>query len=217
MDLNDPQVDCRSSYDAVSEEYAARIYDELAHKPFDRELLDKFGSSVRNKGTACDIGCGPGHIARYLREQGVEVCGIDLSPEMVRVATRLNPGITFSEGNMLTLDLSDESLSGITSFYSIIHIPRKEVVYALREMKRALKPDGLLLLAFHIGDDAMHMEEWLGHKVSIDFHFFTSEEMTGYLKSAEFEIEEVIEREPYPEVEHQSRRSYILARKPAPK
>jgi hypothetical protein len=44
--------------------------------------------------------------------------------------------------------------------------------------------------------------------------FFGSNEMAGYLKSAGFEIDEIIERDPYPEaVEHQSRRADIFARK----
>src|SRR4051794_37876468 len=36
-------------------------------------------------------------------------------------------------------------------------------------------------------------------------------------RPAGFEIEEIIEREPYPDVEHQSRRSYIFARRPREK
>jgi trans-aconitate methyltransferase len=40
----------------------------------------------------CDLGCGPGHVSRYLWERGVEVCGIDLSSELVERARRLNPG-----------------------------------------------------------------------------------------------------------------------------
>jgi len=51
-------------------------------------------------------------------------------------------------------------------------------------------------------------------KVCVDFFFFRSAEIAGYLASAGFEIEEIIEREPYPDVEHQSRRSYIFARRP---
>jgi len=39
--------------------------------------------------------------------------------------------------------------------------------------------------------------------------------MTSYLEAANFEIEEIIERDPYPDVEHQSRRAYIFARRPA--
>jgi hypothetical protein len=72
----------------------------------------------------------------------------------------------------------------------------------------------LLLLTFHIGDEIKHLEEWWGHKVCVDFLFFRSDEMARYLKSAGFEIEEIIERDPYPDVEHQSRRTYIFARKP---
>ena len=206
--------DVAGSYDLVADEYVARIYDELRHKPLDRQLLDRFADGVREVGLACDMGCGPGQVARYLHERGAQVCGIDLSPEMVVRARRLNPGIDFEQGDMLALDTEDEAWAGIAAFYSIIHIPRDEVVRALRELRRVLRPGGLLLLTFHIGDEIKHLEEWWGHKVCVDFLFFRSDEMARYLKSAGFEIEEIIERDPYPDVEHQSRRTYIFARKP---
>ena len=41
------------------------------------------------------------------------------------------------------------------------------------------------------------------------------EEMTAFLRAAGFGIDETIQREPYPDVEHPSRRCYIVARKPA--
>ena len=50
--------------------------------------------------------------------------------------------------------------------------------------------------------------------MSVDFHFFRPQEMAGSLRAAGFEVEEVVEREPYPDVEHQSRRCYVFARKP---
>jgi len=203
-----------ASYNQVADEYVRRIYDELQHKPLDRQLLDRFAASVRGLGLACDMGCGPGHVARYLHEHGAQVCGIDLSPDMVERARRLNPGIAFRQGDMLALDAADGAWAGIVAFYSIIHVPRGDVVRALRELRRVLRPGGLLLLAFHIGDTVIHLDEWWGHKVCIDFSFFRSDEMAGYLKSASFEMEEVIEREPYLEVEHQSRRAYIFARTP---
>jgi len=213
MDNQSRRHGVQSSYDRVADEYVRRIYDELQHKPLDRQLLDKFADRVRPVGLACDMGCGPGHVARYLHERGMQVCGVDLSPEMVERARRLNPGITFMQGDMLGLDAADGAWAGIVAFYSIIHIPRPDVVRALRELKRVLRPDGLLFLAFHVGDDVVHLDEWLGQTVDVDFFFFRAGEMEGYLQAAGFEIEEVNERDPYPDVEHQSRRAYILARK----
>jgi SAM-dependent methyltransferase len=205
-------LELQDGYNCVAKEYVERIFDELDNKPLDRQLLDRFQKSVQ--GLVCDLGCGPGHVARYLRERGASVCGIDLSPEMIEQAQRLNPGIEFKQGNMLLLDVADEVWGGIAAFYSIIHVPRTEVVDALSEMKRALRPGGLLLLSFHIGDEMLHVDELWGEKVSLDFIFFRPDEMEGYLKSCGFEIEEIIERPPYENVEYQSRRAYIFARKP---
>ena len=74
----------------------------------------------------------------------------------------------------------------------------------LGELRRILKPGGTLLVAFHIGEEVVHLDEWWGQNVSVDFVFFRPEEMTGYLELAGFQIVEVLEREPYPDVEHQS-------------
>lgn len=205
----------QKSYDRVAEQYVEHIADELQHKPLDRQLLDRFAASVKDAGLVCDMGCGPGHIARYLREHGVEVCGIDLSPAMLQQAKALNPDIEFQQGNMLSLEIENETFVGITAFYLIIHIPRDEVIKALTELKRVLRPGGSLLLSFHIGNETMHVEELWGEKVALDVTFFQPDEMRNYLTAAGFEIEDVIERPPYDEkVEYQSHRTYISARKP---
>jgi 2-polyprenyl-3-methyl-5-hydroxy-6-metoxy-1,4-benzoquinol methylase len=57
-------MDTKTSYDRVAAEYVRRICDELK-------------DNVRNLGVACDIGCGPGHVAHYLHERGVKICGVD--------------------------------------------------------------------------------------------------------------------------------------------
>jgi SAM-dependent methyltransferase len=204
----------QTSFDLIADEYVRRIFDELQHKPLDRQLLDRFAASVREVGPACDMGCGPGHVARYLHERGVQVCGIDLSPAMVERARGLTPGVEFRQGDMMALDAPDAAWAGIVAFYSIIHISRGDMPRALEELRRVLRPGGMLLLAFHLGDDTIHLDEWWGQRVSVDFFFFRSDEVAGYLRAAGFEIEEIIEREPYPEVKHQSRRSYIVAKRP---
>ena len=114
----------RESYDRLAEEYTRRIFDELRHKALDRKLLDRFAAGVKGRGQICDMGCGPGHVARYLFKAGAQVVGLDLSPQMIEQARRLNPDISFREGNMLALDLQDGSLAGITAFYAICNLPQ---------------------------------------------------------------------------------------------
>jgi ubiquinone/menaquinone biosynthesis C-methylase UbiE len=203
----------RESYDRVAEEYTRRIADELQHKPLDRELLDRFAKQTRGRGDVCDMGCGPGHVARYLRDAGVSVFGLDLSPGMLEQARKLNPDILFREGNMLSLDIPDGTLAGVTAFYAIVNIPRQSLPLVFREIWRVLQSRGLLLLAFHTGNEVLHEEELWGQKISMDFLLFQLSEIRPDLEKAGFNIEEIVEREPYPDVEYPSRRAYIFARK----
>ena len=208
-------AELQSSYDRVAGEYAAQFCDEMDKKPFDRKMVEWLAEKVEGLGVVCDLGCGPGQVASYLHARGVRAC-VDLSAEMVKHAARLNPEISFQQGDMLDLtDIADDTYGGIAAFYSIIHVPRSSVTNALKELKQVLRAGGTLLVTFHIGRETIHKDEWWGEDVSIDFNFFESEEMKAHLKTAGFELDEVIERDPYPpEVEYQSRRAYIFARKP---
>jgi SAM-dependent methyltransferase len=205
----------RESYDRLADEYARRIFNELQHKPLDRELLNRFAAEIAGSGEVCDLGCGPGHIARYLHDAGAAVFGLDLSPRMLEQARQLNPDISFREGNMMALDLHDATLAGIAAFYAIVNIPNASLPLVFREMKRVLRPGGLLLLAFHTGDEILHEDELWGRRISMEFFLFRPPAIRHHLEAAGLVIEEIIEREPYPpEVEYQSRRAYIFARKP---
>jgi ubiquinone/menaquinone biosynthesis C-methylase UbiE len=204
----------QGSYDRLADEFARRFMSEYDDRPFDREILDGFAERVAGKGRVCDLGCGPGQLARYMHKRGVDVFGIDLSSKMVEEARRANPGIEFEQGDMRDLNIQSNSLAGIAAMYCIIHIARADVTGVLRELRRVLQPGGLLLLVFQIGDQTMHRDEWWGRAVSIDFTFFSSDEMAGYLRAAGFMVEEIKEREPYTDGGSTRQVAYLLASKP---
>lgn len=209
-------LNTQTSYDQVAAEYADKFKDEMDDKPFDRDCLDWLARQVGGLGPICDFGCGPGQIARYLHRQGVNTLGVDLSPRMVAEAQRLNPEIQFHQGNMLALPDADNSWGGIAAFYCIIHIPREKIADAFREMKRVLKPGGVLLVTFHVGTEIKHLDEWWEKPVNLDFAFFQPEEVEHWLVEAGLELEETRVREPNPEVEVATRRAYVFARKMEP-
>jgi SAM-dependent methyltransferase len=213
MERTSPHI--QACYDAVAREYAERFTDELAHKPLDREVLGRFASEVRGRGEVYDLGCGPGQTTAFLHGCGVGVRGLDLSPELLREARRRHPGLPFEAGDMLALPLADGSLAGVVAFYAIVHLSPAGLERALAEMHRVLRPGGRLLLTFHIGEGSVHVEEFLGRPVALDFVFFSPQAVVGELARAGFVAVEVIERDPYPGVEYPSRRAYVSARKPA--
>ncbi len=201
-----------ASYDSAATAYTEQLYSELAGKPLDRHLLNRFAEEVRGKGLVADLGCGPGHIAKYLHDHGVEVLGIDLSSEMIRCASRIEPTLRFQVGDMRSLDLPDAGLAGIVAFYSIVHFEPAELPEVLREFRRVLSPGGVLLIAFHIGDHVLHVDDLWGCPVALDFRFHSPDGVAQALQAAGFAVTESVEREPYEGAEHPSRRCYLLAR-----
>ena len=205
--------DIVASYDNIAEQYAVDYFDELARKPFDRELLTKFAGLMPAGSRVCDMGCGPGHVGRFLAELGLDVLGVDISESMVAVARKLNPELQFEQGDMLHMRFPDRTFAGIAAFYSLIHIDRSRLPEALAELLRVLMRGGTMLVAFHAGEGEVHREEFHGQSVSFHASFFGIEELESALETAGFAVEETLDREPY-EFEYQSRRAYILARRP---
>jgi ubiquinone/menaquinone biosynthesis C-methylase UbiE len=204
-------------YDTVAIEYAETYIGEHEKKPKDQEVLLRFSQKLRNKNPVWDFGCGPGQTTKYLKDLGVEISGLDISGKSLEQAKKIHPEIRFRKGNMLDLEFKNDSIAGIVSFYAIVHFKEDQVRRAFREVLRVLKPGGLFLLTYHIGDETIHMDEFLGKKIDIDFMYFTSDFILRSLEKCGFEKIEIIERDAYPDVEFQSRRAYVFAHKPGGK
>ncbi|WP_020498541.1 class I SAM-dependent DNA methyltransferase [Sciscionella marina] len=205
----------RDSYDRGAEDFAEWIAAELAAKPLDRALLTAFAELVRERGPVADIGCGTGRITAFLRDLGLSVSGIDLSPGMLNLARRSYPGLSFTEGSMHTLTLPDSALGGILAWYSIIHIPDELLGTVFTEFYRVLTPDGLLQLAFQEGTGAVHLETAGRHRVRLDFHRRTARDVAESLRGCGFRMLAETVREPDREgaFAEQSRQVYLLAGK----
>lgn len=201
-------------YDTVAKEYSETFAGEHEKKPKDQEILQRFSEEIGSRRPVWDLGCGPGQTTKYLKDLGIEISGLDLSGKILEQARTVHPEIDFHKGNILDLKFENDSIAGVVAFYSIVHFTEKQVLKACQEVFRVLQPGGILLLTYHIGNEVIHLNEFLGQKVDIDFMFFTTDFIYGCLNKNGFEKIEIIEREPYPGVEYESRRAYVFAVKP---
>jgi SAM-dependent methyltransferase len=203
----------RRSYNAVAEKYAANFRDELAGKPLDRALLACLIEQTEQGWPIADVGCGPGHISAWLASHGVTAVGIDLSPGMVAVGSREYSGVEFREGDILELPAADGEFGAVIALYSIIHLQPGELTGAFEEIRRVLRPSGLLFVAFHVGSEVRHRDQWWGQEVDVDFRFLEMLDVAGAMERVGFLVEARLERRNYPE-EIETRRGYLLGRRP---
>ena len=201
------------AYDTVAKEYAEKFYGEHEKKPLDREVLHRFARHMMGRQPVWDFGCGPGQTTQFLADLGVHISGLDLSSGLVEQARALHPEIPFRQANMLNLDFENQSIAGVVAFYSIVHFSEDQVERAFHEVFRVLRPEGIFLLTYHIGEEPIHVGQFLGKAVDLDVMFFKTDFIYHCLEESGFESVETIEREPYPEVEYPSRRAYVFAKK----
>ena len=200
-------------YDIVAKEYAETFIGEHEKKPKDQEILHRFSQEIGDRRPVWDFGCGPGQTTKYLKDLGMEISGLDLSGKILEQAKQIHPEIHFRKGNILNLEFDDNSIAGVVAFYAIVHFTEEQVESAFREIFRVLQPGGIFLLTYHVGEETIHLDEFLGKEIDIEFMYFTSDFIFRCLKNTGFEKIEIIEREPYPGVEYESRRAYGFAKK----
>ena len=96
--------------------------------------------------TLLDVGCGNGiFLSMVLNKYDVEVSGIDISPGMIEKSKELlDSRADLKVGDSEYLPWDDRSFDVITCSASFHHYPNPELV--LKEMKRVLRPDGILMI-----------------------------------------------------------------------
>jgi SAM-dependent methyltransferase len=208
-----PWPDIAATYDEVAADYADLFAAELAGKPFDRDLLDRYAAALAGRGPVWDVGCGAaGHLTRYLADRGVEAIGADVSPGVVAVARQRQPGLEFQVADMRALPVPDGSLAGIVAFYSVIHLPRPQIPVALAEFARALAPGGELLLALHGGSGETGSDQAFGHPVEVRVTLVSPAELAAAVRGAGLAVHWQQTRDPY-QGEYPSQRLYLWARR----
>jgi demethylmenaquinone methyltransferase/2-methoxy-6-polyprenyl-1,4-benzoquinol methylase len=118
------------------------------------KAYDRLVSHIEQDQRVLDLGCGTGALTLRAANKGAAVKGIDINAQMLEIAQKrvekaaLNQKIELSEMGVAELGSEEaESYDVVMSGLCFSELTEDEVGYALKEVKRILKPGGLLLVA----------------------------------------------------------------------
>lgn len=203
----------RDGYDLTAAMYAEQFHGHLDDRPLDRAMLAGFAGLVERHGVIADVGCGTGAASRILADLGLNVVGVDLSPNMINEAQRLNPDLSFQVGSMTALNFNDGQLDGICAWYSVIHIPDELLPQVFSEFRRVLRPDGWALVAFQVGDQPRTFKELFGEQVALTFYRRQPDVVAQLLEDAGLEPYAGLVREPNDDGFESTPHAYLIARR----
>ena len=135
-----------NSYQATAEAYAKNVAD-LAPLT----SIERFVQFLSGKGTVLDLGCGSGRDTKLLSEKGLQVTGIDLSTNMLKIAKKSAPLAHFEMMDVEALEMAHDSLDGVWAGCTLSHIPKKILPSVLHQIHTLLKPGGTFYLTLRHG------------------------------------------------------------------
>jgi demethylmenaquinone methyltransferase/2-methoxy-6-polyprenyl-1,4-benzoquinol methylase len=124
---------------------------------------DRLISHLKSNWKVLDIGCGTGALTLKAAQKGCSVVkGIDINPQMLEIAKRrikdanLTINIELEEMGVLELEKEESnSYHAVMSSLCFSELSEEELIYTIEEIKRILKPGGILLVADEVRPQAI--------------------------------------------------------------
>jgi ubiquinone/menaquinone biosynthesis C-methylase UbiE len=210
----------RAVYDKAARTYVEFVGTDISSATecaVDRSLLVAFIEMVKGQASSrvADVGCGPGRVAAFMADQGLEVIGVDVSQAMLGIARAAHPDIEFEEGQLDALPIESGVLAGAVCWYSIVFTPPDRLIESFDELARVLMPGGHLLLAFQSEDEPVHRENAFGTHLPLTSYRHSLKEVAARLQDTGFTISAMVLRAP--ELEHETTsQGFVIATGPEP-
>ncbi|TJZ95184.1 class I SAM-dependent methyltransferase [Actinacidiphila oryziradicis] len=143
--MTDHILETQATYDVIASEYAGRW---AGPAEWVNAEIDRLSAVLPPGARIADIGCGPGHHTRLLRERGFRASGFDLSWGML--SSHGAAGV--AQADMRALPIATGSLDAVWCAAALLHIPRTDVPVVLSEFARVLRSGGELTTSLAEGD-----------------------------------------------------------------
>ena len=156
------------------------------------EYVDDFVSKLKGK-KVFEVGCGNGQLLNYLSSKGLEVLGLDFSKELLSIAKKNYPNLKLVNKDICNYK-TKEKFDGIISKDVLFHIPDKDLIGVLNNIKNMLTNDGKFCVIMDIPKEEgeqIFVEE-LNEKYKIYYNYMAPEKVEKILKDCGFIIDKKV-------------------------
>jgi len=167
----------KDTYNKIAKDYTK----DHAEDTWDDDFIEYFSQELPRGAKVLDLGCGPGTDSVKLakKNKDFKIYGLDLSDELLKIASEQLPKANFLQGDMLQkFPYEDNFFDGVFAKASLVHIPKTEIGKVLEEMIRVAKKNGILHIAVKRGEGEQEVRENdYGYKYERFFSYWQSEEI----------------------------------------
>ena len=124
-------------YNAIAEKFSSarrNVWSEF----------DFLFKDVKKDERVLDLGCGNGRFCENLKN--TNYTGIDNSEKLIEIARKNYKGVDFRIASALDIPFKENEFDKVFSFAVLHHIPKEYHNIFVKEIKRVLKDDGILIL-----------------------------------------------------------------------
>ena len=175
---------------------------ERGHRPVGEQAIVKM--QIPANAVVLDVGCGSGWAARLIATQASQghVIGIDVSDEMIRVASDQSkgfPNLEFKVASAEALPFDDAKFSHAFSMESLYYYA--DIEAAAREIRRVLRPGGLFVTVVDLYKENEPSHQWIDN-LNVPVHLLSANDYRALFERVGFSDvrdERVIDPTPVPE------------------
>jgi SAM-dependent methyltransferase len=147
--VSDLEAELVSFYDRQAPQRSERSLDPEREK---RRLAFVELMHAEDRTTVLEVGTGPGRDAKPMQQSGLDVRGIDLSPEHVRYCAE--QGIDCRRASLFAIPFEDGAFAAAWTMSTLLHVPDSRIDEALVEITRVVEPGAPIAIWVWGGPDS---------------------------------------------------------------
>lgn len=141
-----------NTFNDVADQYLAYFKDFQTYQTSYDWLLESMSNFHQR---VLDVACGPGHVSHYLSERNpkLQLQGVDLAPEMIKLAKRLNPTGHYQVLDCRRITQLKQSFDVIICGFCLPYLSKDDSLQLMNDISTLLAPGGILYLSLTSGDE----------------------------------------------------------------